>query len=198
MKDKETEKRNCAAQMTSGVQGRTQRLTLPLSLLPSLFALTFRDAARLSLCCLQKTELAEQQRLTIFPMVFGLQAFVPQRCCVSGRAAQSGLFLRVVQAGCRMSQPLIVAANEPCSFAVCLVLISSENTVNSSRTQTFSSFPFPLSPLPRPLWALTSRVLLSVAIATPFPKPSVRLLWQVPQWYRQHHAAQWFPGSERG
>lgn len=32
---------------------------------------------------------------------------------------------------------------------------------------------FPPSAPPRPLWALTSRVLLLVAIATPFPKPSV-------------------------
>lgn len=67
---------------------------------------------------------------------------------------------------------LIAAANEPCSFPFRQVLISSENTVAADAQRLFPLLS-PLCPLPRPLWALTSRVLLLVAIATPFPKPSV-------------------------
>lgn len=54
----------------------------PRKLLASLFALTFIDTICLSLCCLQKAELVEKQKLTVFPGVFWSAVFVPQHGCV--------------------------------------------------------------------------------------------------------------------
>lgn len=152
-----------------------------------------------SLCAVcKKAELVEKKRWTVFPMVCWTAGICSLAGCVQGQ----GCMEPIVPRDCADPLPDVLAADSGCQQTLFLSILPGRHSAGKqgscSRTQTFSPFPFPLSPLPRPLWALTSRVLLSVAIATPFPKPSVGLLWQVPQWYRQHHAAQWFPGSERG
>lgn len=152
-------------------------LTFLLRWLPSLFVLTFRETTSLTLCCLQKAELVEKQRLTVFLPVFWSAGVWSPALWYTGPGLHgadcfSGLCWRATG---------VVVPDSGCQQTSFLFILPGPHFTGKhsscSRTQTFSSFPFPLSPLPRPLWALTSCVLLSVAIATPFPKPSVRLLW---------------------